>query len=128
MRRAAIDQVGALDERFFYYWEDTEWCVRIRQAGWEIFNVPAAKIAHKGVTRNYQPKPSLAYYNTRNRLLLLNKHRAPFAAQAVAWTQILRTLVSLSIRPKWRSKRAHRDAMRRGLVDFLRGRWGQMPA
>ena len=128
VRRSAIEQVGALDERFFYYWEETEWCMRIREAGWGIFNVPTAKIWHKGVTRNYQPKPSLAYYNTRNRLLLLNKHQAPLAVQAVAWAQILRTLISLSIRPKWRSKRAHRDAMQRGLVDCLRGRWGQMPA
>jgi GT2 family glycosyltransferase len=125
VRRQAIEQLGMLDERFFYYWEEVEWCLRIGRGGWQIVHVPAAKLWHKGVQRNYQPKPSVAYYNTRNRFLMLEKQRAPLRIWLGAWLQTLRTLASYSIRPKWRTKRAHRDAQLRGMLDFLRRRWGQ---
>jgi hypothetical protein len=128
VRREVVEAVGMIDERFFIYWEETEWCVRARRAGWRIVNVPAAKVWHKGVQRDYRPKPSVTYYSTRNRLLMLATHQAPLAARLVAWAQLVRTLTSWSVRPKWRAKRPHRDAMWRGIADYLRRRWGQMPA
>lgn len=128
VRRAVIEEVGMIDERFFYFWEETEWCIRAGKAGWQIVHVPQAKLWHKGVQRNYQPKPSLFYYGTRNRLLVLAKHHAPLQVWVVAWAQLLRTLVSWSIKPKWRARRADRNAMWQGMRDFLRQRWGQMPA
>jgi GT2 family glycosyltransferase len=127
VRRAVIEQVGMLDERFFYYWEETEWCVRATKNGWRIVHVPLAKLWHKGVQRDYRPKPSVAYYNTRNRLLLLMKHRAPLRTQIAVWAQLARTLTSMTLRPNWRSARGHRDAMLRGTIDFLRHRWGPGP-
>jgi GT2 family glycosyltransferase len=128
VRRAVIDEVGMLDDRFFYFWEETEWCVRASRAGWQIVHVPAAKLWHKGVQRNYQPKPSLLYYATRNRFLLMSKHRAPVDAWFGAWGQTLRTLASWTVKPKWRAQREHRDALFLGMVDFLRRRWGKMPS
>ena len=127
VRREVIAQVGPLDERFFYYWEETEWCVRARRAGWRIVLAPAAKLWHKGVNRHYRPAPSVAYYNTRNHLLLLAKHGAPAAARLRLWAGILRTLVSYTVKPKWQDRRASRDAIWWGAMDYLRGRWGQMP-
>ncbi len=128
VRRAVIEQVGMLDASFFIYWEETEWCIRASRAGWQIVQVPQAKIWHKGVQRDYQPKPSFTYYGTRNHLLTLSKHKAPLTVQFVTWMQILRTLISWSIKPKWRYKREHRNAMWKGVVDFLQHRWGQMPS
>lgn len=128
LRAEALREVGAFDGRFFVYWEETEWCVRARKAGWRILNVPAAKLWHKGVQRRYAPGPWVTYYVTRNRLLLLATHHAPRQAWATACVQILRTLVSWSVKPRWRHMRAHRDAMWHGVVDFLRGRLGQMPS
>ena len=127
VRRALIEQVGAIDARFFYYAEELEWCLRAREAGWKVVHVPEAKLWHKGVTRDYQPKPSVTYYATRNRLLLLLKHHASLPAWMVTWAQLLRTLASWTLRPKWRSKVEHRKAMWRGMIDFVRGRWGPMP-
>jgi GT2 family glycosyltransferase len=126
VRRAAIEQAGMIDAQFFYYWEETEWCLRTSRAGWRIVHVPAAKIWHKGVQRNYTPKPLVTYYSTRSHLFMLLKHHAPAAAWIYNWGQIFRTLMSWTIKPKWRSKRDHRDAMWRGLIDFMRHRWGQM--
>jgi GT2 family glycosyltransferase len=127
VRRAVIEQVGMIDERFFYYWEETEWCMRATRARWRIVHVPQARLWHKGVQRDYRPKPSVSYYNTRNRLLVLAKHRAPLRTRIVVWGQIARTLTSMTLRPKWRTSRGHRDAMLRGTIDFLRHRWGPGP-
>jgi hypothetical protein len=126
VRRAAIEQTGMLDERFFMYCEETEWCLRVRKSGWRLVHVPRAKLWHKGATRHYRPKPSFTYYSTRNRFIMLARHHAPPMAWLTAWGQTLRTLTSWTVKPKWRSMREHRDAMWRGTMDFLRQRWGQM--
>jgi GT2 family glycosyltransferase len=128
VRRQVIEQVGGLDARYFYYWEETEWCLRARRAGWQVLFVPQARIWHKGVQRDYQPSPNVTYYATRNRLLTLAKHRAPLAARAQAWWITLRTLAAWTWKPRWRSKRAHRDAMWQGVRDYLRRRWGMRSA
>lgn len=127
VRRAAIEQAGMLDASYFIYWEETEWCIRISRAGWKAFNVPHAKIWHKGVERNYQPKSSFTYYGTRNHLLTLAKHKAPLRVWVFTWFQIIRTLTSWSIKPRWRCKREHRNAMWRGVLDYFRKHWGPMP-
>lgn len=48
VRRAAIDKAGLLDERFFFYAEDKDWCRRIRNSGWKIIYLPEAKAVHYG--------------------------------------------------------------------------------
>lgn len=45
-RRSAIEQAGALDEDFFVYWVDAEWCHRFKRHGWNIACVPASRIIH----------------------------------------------------------------------------------
>jgi N-acetylglucosaminyl-diphospho-decaprenol L-rhamnosyltransferase len=47
-RRAAIEQAGSLDEAMFMYFEDNEWCLRIRDAGWKVYYDPQAAIVHLG--------------------------------------------------------------------------------
>lgn len=128
MRRAVIEQVGMLDPNYFLYWEETEWCLRASRAGWKIVHVPQARLWHKGVQRDYEPKPYVTYYTTRNQLFTLAKHKAPLMAWVYTLVQIFRTLVSWTIRPHWRFKRDHRNAMWRGLVDFLQRRQGPMPS
>ncbi len=48
VRRAVLDQVGYLDERFFAYQEDADFCFRARQAGWQIYYAPISEIIHFG--------------------------------------------------------------------------------
>jgi GT2 family glycosyltransferase len=124
VRRSVIEQVGLIDERYFIYWEETEWCIRAGRAGWRIMHVPQARIWHKGVRRDYRPTPHLTYYFTRNKLLTLSKHHAPLLVWVGSWLQLLRTVISWSVRPKWKSMRSHRAAMCLGIRDFLRRRWG----
>lgn len=124
VKREVIEQVGMIDPRYFYFWEETEWCLRASRGGWRVLHVPQAKLWHKGVQRDYRPKPTVTYYATRNRLLTLAKHHAPATVWMMAWLQIARTLTSWTIKPQWRSMADHRWAMWRGATDFLRQRWG----
>jgi GT2 family glycosyltransferase len=48
VRREVIEKVGKLDEGFFFYNEDLDWCRRIKSTGWKIFIVPDAEIVHFG--------------------------------------------------------------------------------
>jgi GT2 family glycosyltransferase len=48
IRRAALNQVGLLDERFFLYYEEVDLCLRLKQAGWRAVFVPDATITHRG--------------------------------------------------------------------------------
>lgn len=48
IRRQVVDQIGYLDERFFAYQEDADYCFRARQAGWQVYYVPGAQIIHFG--------------------------------------------------------------------------------
>jgi GT2 family glycosyltransferase len=59
LQREAIDKVGFLDERFFMYLEDADYCLRLRQAGWKLYYLPTVEIIHLsgrssgGRMRNY---------------------------------------------------------------------------
>lgn len=48
VRRSAIDQVGLLDEDFFFYGEDVDWCKRFHDAGFRVIYYPLAKAVHLG--------------------------------------------------------------------------------
>jgi GT2 family glycosyltransferase len=48
VRREAIDKVGLLDEKFFFYGEDIDWCKRFNDAGWDVKFYPGAEAIHFG--------------------------------------------------------------------------------
>lgn len=127
VRRILIEQIGTFDQRLFIYWEETDWCLRAKENAWKLVQVPAAKLWHKGVKRNYRPAPTVTYYFTRNKFLVLLKHRVSVKVLAAQFIQTLRTLSSWTIKPRWRAMREHRDAMWQGLMDFTLGRWGMRP-
>ncbi|AZK48901.1 glycosyltransferase family 2 protein [Paenibacillus lentus] len=56
VRREVIEQIGGLDETFFMYGEDVDWCYRIKEAGWGIQYEPATYIVHyKGASSRRKP-------------------------------------------------------------------------
>ena len=46
VKREAIEKVGGLDDRFFLYWEDADWCKRMRDSGWQVIYYPKAVVRH----------------------------------------------------------------------------------
>ncbi len=81
-RRAAVDQVGGLDEAIFMYFEDNDWCRRMRLAGWQVWYVPAAAITHiGGASVNRNPRVRAAYYDSL--AYFYRKHYGAFARAAL---------------------------------------------
>jgi GT2 family glycosyltransferase len=73
--RAAIEQAGLLDESLFAYAEDTEWCLRIREAGFGVVFVPDAKVWHVGsASTGGLRSPASIYYDTRNMIAVAERH------------------------------------------------------
>lgn len=69
---SALRTVGLLDEQYFAYWEETDWCVRARDAGLRCYYVPTAKIWHKA-ERSQAPDARFHYFYRRNALLFVRK-------------------------------------------------------
>ncbi len=57
VRRTLAEQIGYLDERFFAYQEDADYCIRARKAGWKVVYYPDAKIIHFGGKGGSKVKP-----------------------------------------------------------------------
>lgn len=74
VRRETIEQVGLLDEDFFMYGEDVDWCYRMKQAGWGIYYYPQTSIIHyKGASSRRKPL-KIIYEFHRAMYLFHKKH------------------------------------------------------
>ena len=125
VRMQAVEEVGALDPRFFAYYEEVEWCVRMQRAGYHTLFVPQSKVWHKISPQVREASPQVHYYMTRNRLLFLRLAQAPWRARLWTAFSYLRTLLSWRIRPRWRHKAPQRRAMWQAILDYSHGRWGK---
>jgi GT2 family glycosyltransferase len=84
IRSAVIRKAGMLDDRFFAYYEDVEWSLRIQEKGYKLGYFPKSKIYHVagGSSKKIKTKegvvpPILHYYRTRNHLFLIRSHSNP---------------------------------------------------
>jgi len=78
LRRAAVEEVGYCDEDYFLFSEETDWCFRFREAGWEVVFYPGAECIH---VRGASHSGRLYRENLRGHLLFLTKHRGPKVAE-----------------------------------------------
>lgn len=70
VKNDSLRRVGFLDERYFLYGEDTDWCIRMRRAGLKLIYVPSATICHRAATSRTRP---MSYYYFARNLFLLEK-------------------------------------------------------
>ncbi len=78
VRREAVDEVGGFDEAFFMFSEETDWCRRFRDAGWQVLFTPDAEVVHVGGASH---GGRLFRENVRGQLRFLAKHRGPRTAE-----------------------------------------------
>ena len=131
-RRAALEQVGLLDEAFFGYHEDVEWCMRARRAGWRVVYAGSASIIHRGGSSSASGHARIfpaRYFLGRNALLFVRRYagraeRVRFAATCTTalTARLLRALARRALASGARSELALELAYARGLWDGLRRR------
>jgi GT2 family glycosyltransferase len=127
-KRSFIQRAGFLDERFFAYFEETEWCARARSLGFRVSLVPDARAWHRITPHERGESPTYMYLMARNRLLYLRCTAAPVHVVACAITDTLRTATSWSLRKKHESRRRFAPVLRRAVQDAALGRFGAPPS
>jgi len=129
VRRAVFEQAGLFDERYFYTFEDIDFCRRAARAGWETWVVPSALVYHEG-HRSIGPESSARlYYAARNHLLLA-RTIAPLPRPA-SWLRaagIVFLNAAYAARAGNLRTAAGLLAVARGTRDHLRRRYGAAPA
>lgn len=75
VRREAMEQVGVLDEDYFLFLEETDWCYRMKRAGWKIYHVPQAEVYHfQGKSAETEKKKAkVEYYRSRYHFFKKNR-------------------------------------------------------
>jgi len=89
IRRETYLQVGGFDNRFFFYYDETDLSYRMRKAGWRIYVMPSSLVFHIGLGSRISNKELFAlYYLERNHPLFLNKNiksRLPSLNLVINW-------------------------------------------
>ena len=95
VRREALDQVGLLDEDFFLYGEDLDWCFRMRAAGWKIHYFPGTQIIHfKGESAKQSDLDNLRlFYQAMG--LFVRKHFRPDSASGRSLSDFYKRIAGL---------------------------------
>jgi GT2 family glycosyltransferase len=112
-RTAAIAQVGLLDEEYFMYSEETDWCYRMKQAGWQVYYEPRARIHHwasSSSKRVPERRRSMVY---RSKWLFMRKHRGWFAAGAFKMGLVTASAAKLGL---WLARSLRPDQAGRNLA------------
>ncbi len=119
VRREAVEMAGLMDPAFFLYWEEVDWCYRLRRAGYRLLFVPRARAWHAVNASGTRPT-ALQYYWERNRLLFTQR-----------WgTRTARLIALVKVRARllvWRVagiRDAAAEVQRAAYRDYLHRRFG----
>jgi GT2 family glycosyltransferase len=114
VRKKAIEDVGMLDERYFFFFEETDWAYQMREAGWKVFHVPTAFIYHmqgQSIGRDMQSR--IEFYRSRYQFFRKWKSRPYFIIVRIVifirlcinWLLIgVANFFSLGVKPELRHK------------------------
>ncbi|OGR00343.1 MAG: hypothetical protein A2505_08415 [Deltaproteobacteria bacterium RIFOXYD12_FULL_55_16] len=118
VRSAAIREIGMMEEGYFLYWEDTEWCARAREKGYRVLFVPGAHVWHKVSASAGQHTFPQYYYYTRNGFSFLWEHDPLLLPLFVLYNLLfgLKSLVVGNAQPL--------QGLGVGFIDFMRGASG----
>ncbi|QQG43522.1 MAG: glycosyltransferase family 2 protein [Candidatus Daviesbacteria bacterium] len=105
-----FNKIGLFDERYFLYYEDADFCMRAKQAGFKVWYTPNSLIHHKNARSTGLGSPLQDYYITRNRMLFASKF-APFRTRFALFREALKNMGI--------------PARRKALLDFLMGNFNE---
>jgi GT2 family glycosyltransferase len=97
VRAEAIDDVGPMDEDFFMYCEEIDWCWRMREGGWRALCAPAAHVIHHAGQSSKQVRASSFANLWKSRAILYQRHHGPLKRR------LARLLVRIGIKRRLRN-------------------------
>jgi GT2 family glycosyltransferase len=103
IRREVIERIGGLDDGYFMYCEEMDWCLRCRQAGWGVYALPIAVVVHHAGQSSRQVRWDAYERLWRSRVRFYQKHRAAYPP---GFLTVLRGLLRMTA--AWRSRQARR--------------------
>jgi len=98
VRREVIEQVGPMDDGYFFFMEETDWCARMREAGWKVVHVPDARVTHLsgGSSKKKLPLETRIEY-LRSLYRFFGKNRGPRQRLAVMAIRLVKLAVNLAV-------------------------------
>jgi len=139
VRMEAVRPLGFLDERFFFFFEETDLCLRINRAGWRILYEPAAEVVHmQGESANQRPvRARVQFYTSRYRYFHKHAGSAPTVLLFIGiWARLtldllllpLAVLLTFGCRRKLRDKLYTQWRLWLWHMHLCRPAWGFEPA
>ncbi|RLC82082.1 MAG: glycosyltransferase family 2 protein [Chloroflexi bacterium] len=129
LKRSVLEEVGLLDETFFLYYDDLDFCLRARKAGYRLLLVPQAKMWHKvAASAGGVDSPRVRYYRARSSVWFLRKHM-----RGLHWLIVIpyrfgsavKALLYFAAQQRWDLAQSYLQGLRDGLA--LSGETGESP-
>ena len=114
---AVLRRVGLFDERFFFYYEDMDLCLRVQAAGYQLYVIPQANVQHGIAASTANFSHLRAYHKARGSVLFFRKHgryRLPLIIP-YRLASTLRTLLRFARQQQWPALRAYLTGLWHGL-------------
>ncbi len=122
IKREVIEKIGLLSEDYFLYYEDADWCLQAKKAGYECVLAREAKIYHKQSRSAGEFSYPYIYYHSRNGLICGWKNGPKFFVVIFSLWIFLKQMIKLAIG----YKRNWTRPVLRGVIDFWRGKRGKL--
>ena len=120
IKREVIEKAGLMPECYFLYYEELDWSMMIRRAGYDIWYEPACTIYHKESQTTGQTSPLRTYYITRNRLLFVRRNNKS-VSKYVTYLYLIVVVASKDILKHLLQKRTDlAKATIRGIYHFIK--------
>jgi len=121
IRSTLLDSVGRLEDSYFLYGEDVDFCLRATRAGWKLAYAPRSRVWHVGGATTPHKSPVQDYYAVRNSLALVRRFHPSLLPAALACT-VARSVLPKLLRSEW----PRLVATVGGLRDACTGRRGEL--
>jgi hypothetical protein len=122
IKKEVVEKIGPMSEDYFLYYEDTDWNMRARRAGFKCLFVPNSKIYHKVSKSTIEFSFPYIYYHSRNGLMLASRFGCKFCAWLTIFWIFKKQVIKMIIGYK---KEWARPVMK-GVIDFWKGKKGKL--
>lgn len=125
--RKVIEKVGMMAEDYFLYYEEHDWCTKIKKAGYKIFYQPKSVVLHKESISVSKNSPMKTYYLNRNRILYMRRNLSWFnklcSTLFLCFISIPKNIIAYLSRSEYDHLKAYSDAILWNLLGKKNQKW-----